>query len=170
MSLINKNDLLMEKITNFYNIEENKNTLINILNNKYNVSLRIIDWFVTNYCKKNNIYWLQNDMRFVVYVNYKLQLKAYSKKLFDPFCRRERIYHYYNDKQYLITTVGQLNFFKWMIENNIIDYIKQNYAEIELDMQNSIKKQCINNKRRELSKCATRTINKNITRVVLKFE
>ena len=171
MSLINKNELLMEKITNFYNIEENKNTLINILNNKYNVSLRIIDWFVTNYCKKNNIYWLQNDMRFVVYVNYKLQLKAYSKKLFDPFCRRERIYHYYNDKQYLITTVGQLNFFKWMIENNIIDYIKTNYEIIERDMHLAIKNECIKNtKRRELSKSATKTINKNTTKVILKFE
>lgn len=171
MSLINKNDLLMEKITKFYNIDENKNTLINILNNKYNVSLRIIDWFVTNYCKKYNIYWLQNDVRFVVYVNYKLQLKAYSKKLFDPFCRRERICFYYNDNQYLITTVGQLNFFKWMIENNIIDYIKKNYEIIEQDMHLAIKNECIkNNKRRELSKSATKTINKNSTKIILKFE
>ena len=47
MSLINKNILLMDKITKYFSITENKNILINILNNKYNISLRIIDWFVT---------------------------------------------------------------------------------------------------------------------------
>ena len=171
MSLNNKNELLMEKITIFYNDENNKNVLINILNNKYNVSLRIIDWFVTNYCKKYNIYLLENEMRFVVYVNYKLQLKSYSKKLFDPFCRRERNYFYYSEDKYLITTVGQLNFFKWIIENNIIDYIIKNYNNIESDMHNTIKNECIkNNKRRELSKSAIKTINKNTTKIVLKFE
>ena len=67
MSLINKNILLMDKITKYFSITENKNILINILNNKYNISLRIIDWFVTNYCKKYNIFWINNDDRFVVY-------------------------------------------------------------------------------------------------------
>jgi len=184
MSLINKNILLMDKITKFFSITENKNILINILNNKYNISLRIIDWFVTNYCKKYNIFWINNEDRFVVYLNYKLQLKAYSKKLFDPFCRRERIYFNYDtdndtdndnkEKKYLITTVGQLNFFKWMIENNIINYIIKNYENIESDMHNTIKDECIktnkHNKRRELSKSATKTINKNSTKIVIKFE
>ena len=178
MSLINKNLLLMDNINKYFSIRENKNILINILNNKYNISLRIIDWFVTNYCKKYNIFWINKENRFVVYLNYKLQLKAYSKKLFDPFCRRERIYFNYMDenednqeKKYLITTVGQLNFFKWMIENNIIDYIIKNYENIESDMHNTIKNECFkNNKRRELSKSATKTINKNSTKIVIKFE
>ena len=104
--------------------------------------------------------------------------------MFDPFCRRERIYFNYDtdndtdndnkDKKYLITTVGQLNFFKWMIENNIIDYIIKNYENIESDMHNTIKDECIktnkHNKRRELSKSATKTINKNSTKIIIKFE
>jgi len=32
------------------------------------------------------------------------------------------------------TTIGQLNFFKWAIENRIIDYIEKNYDTIEVDM------------------------------------
>ena len=181
---MNKNNLLLDKINLFFNNENNKNILINILNNKYNISLRIIDWFVTNYCKKNNIYWVKNNYRFVVYLSYKLQLKAYSKKLFDPFCRRERIYFNYDtdndtdndnkDKKYLITTVGQLNFFKWMIENNIIDYIIKNYENIESDMHNTIKDECIktnkHNKRRELSKSATKTINIKDSKTIINFE
>lgn len=165
-----KNNLLMDKINIFFNNENNKNILINILNSKYNISLRVIDWFVTNYCKKYNIFWIENNMRFVVYLDYKSQLKAYSKKHFDPFCRRDRIYFSYKDDMYLETTVGQLNFFKWIVEHNIINYIKNNYEEIENDMQESIKLDNIKDKRRELSKCATKTININETKTILNFE
>ena len=167
----NKNKLLMDKINLFFENEVNKKILINILNNHFNISLRIIDWFVTNYCKKYNIFWVENNQRFVVYLNYKLQLKAYSKKYFDPFCRRERIFFHYKDEQYLETTVGQLNFFKWIIEHNIINYIKNNYEDIEFDMQNTIKLDSDKNiKRRELSKCATKTINVNESKTILHFE
>ena len=167
----NKNKLLMDKINLFFENEVNKKILINILNNHFNISLRIIDWFVTNYCKKYNIFWVENNQRFVVYLNYKLQLKAYSKKYFDPFCRRERIFFHYKDEEYLETTVGQLNFFKWIIEHNIINYIKNNYEDIEFDMQNTIKLDSDKNiKRRELSKCATKTINVNESKTILNFE
>lgn len=167
----NKNKLLMDKINLFFENDINKKVLINILNNNFNISLRIIDWFVTNYCKKYNIFWIENNQRFVVYVNYKLQLKAYSKKYFDPFCRRERIFFHYKDEEYLETTVGQLNFFKWIIEHNIINYIKNNYEDIEFDMQNTIKLDSDKNiKRRELSKCATKTINVNESKTILNFE
>jgi len=167
----NKNKLLMDKINLFFENDINKKVLINILNNNFNISLRIIDWFVTNYCKKYNIFWIENNQRFVVYVNYKLQLKAYSKKYFDPFCRRERIFFHYKDEEYLETTVGQLNFFKWIIEHNIINYIKNNYEDIEFDMQNTIKLDSDKSiKRRELSKCATKTINVNESKTILNFE
>ena len=32
------------------------------------------------------------------------------------------------------TTIGQLNFFKWAIDNKILDFIEKNYVEIEKDM------------------------------------
>tara|TARA_B100001559_G_scaffold121257_1_gene101994 strand:+ start:283 stop:795 length:513 start_codon:yes stop_codon:yes gene_type:complete len=167
----NKNKLLMDKINLFFENEVNKKVLINILNNNFNISLRIIDWFVTNYCKKYNIFWVENNQRFVVYLNYKLQLKAYSKKFFDPFCRRERMFFHYKEDEYLETTVGQLNFFKWIIEHNIINYIKNNYEDIECDMQNTIKLDSNKTlKRRELSKSATKTIRVNESKTILNFE
>ena len=161
----------MDKINLFFINENNKKILVNILNNEYNISLRVIDWFVTNYCKKYNIFWVQNNSRFVVYLNYKLQLKAYSKKYFDPFCRRDRIYFTYQDNTYLETTVGQLNFFKWIIENNIINYIKNNYEDIEKDMQTSIKYyNDKDKKRRQLSKSATKTIKIDESKITINFE
>ena len=166
-----KNNLLMNKIEIYFDKEHNKNILIRILNNEFNISLRVIDWFVTNYCKKNNIYWIENNSRFVVYLSYKLQLKAYSKKYFDPFCRRDRIYFYYKNNDYIETTVGQLNFFKWIIEHNIINYIKNNYEDIEKDMQNTIKLDLEKNiKRRQLSKSATKTVNIDESKIIINFE
>jgi hypothetical protein len=75
-----------------------------------------------------------NDNRFKVYNDYKLKLKAYAKRRFDPFCRWERITVPYNEEKFMETTIGQLNFFKWAIENKIVDYIETNYAAIEQDM------------------------------------
>ena len=69
-----------------------------------------------------------------MYVDYKLKLKAYSKKRFDPFCRWDRITIPYKNGTYIQTTIGQLNFFKWAIENDIVQYIEQYYDTIEDDM------------------------------------
>ena len=74
-----------------------------------------MDWFVTNYSKKHNICYLtknNKNINFIVYLDYKNQLKAYSKKQFDPFCRRERISFNDINNNEIITTVGQLNFFQ----------------------------------------------------------
>ena len=69
-----------------------------------------------------------------MYVDYKLKLKAYSKKRFDPFCRWDRITIPYKNGTFIQTTIGQLNFFKWAIENDIVQYIEQHYGTIEDDM------------------------------------
>ena len=132
-----QNDLLLEKLLQFYNSNNNFDKMINIINGTSKISLRIVDWFVTNYSKKNYIvYELDNvkNERVKVYNDYKLKLKAYSKKKFDPFCRWERINVPYKNETCIQTTLGQLNFFKWTIENKILDYIEANYKTIETDM------------------------------------
>ena len=85
-----QNDLLMKKLLDFYRDENHLNKMLGIINGKSVTSLRIVDWFVTNYSKKNFIVMKENK-RFNVYIDYKLKLKAYSKKRFDPFCRWDRI-------------------------------------------------------------------------------
>ena len=132
-----QSDLLLEKLLQFYNSNNNFDKMINIINGTSKISLRIVDWFVTNYSKKNYVvYELDNvkNERVKVYNDYKLKLKAYSKKKFDPFCRWERINVPYKNDTCIQTTLGQLNFFKWTIENKILDYIEANYKTIETDM------------------------------------
>lgn len=139
-NLNTQNELLLKSLMDFYKNRENLNNMMNIINGESKISLRIVDWFVTNYAKKNyTVYEIPGKrplemQRFKVYNDYKLKLKAYSKKNFDPFCRWERITIPYDEDKFMETTIGQLNFFKWAIENRIVTFIEANYADIENDM------------------------------------
>ena len=205
-----KNDLLMGCLTKFYNKKEHIEELLPIIKGQTKLSLRIIDWFLTNFSKKNTIWYDLEKTKpktgdkytehFDVHTRYKQQLKAYSKKQFDPFCRRDRIQFSYNKDNYIITTVGQLNFFRWAIENKVLDYIKENLKEIDTDMNTNIKKapkskspkkkskkktlkvggsdessgnlskKPERKKRRELSVSASKTLNRHKANIVLEFE
>lgn len=186
-----KQDLLLDSISSFYLSNKNNiEKLIDILDGKY-ASLRVIDWFVTNYSKKHNVgYILSNPEKqqkadslmsknenFRVYLNYKSQLKSYSKKQFDPFNRTQRIKFYYEKDKFITTTVCQLNFFRWAIENNVVDYIKEHLEDIDKDMNDSVnyvynKKdgtKTERKKRKELSVSATKFLNKNDVTILVKF-
>lgn len=208
-NISNKQDLLMKSLTDFFTSNNHIDYMLPIVNGNSNISLRIIDWFVTNYSKKNNIsYYISHNIKdtngnerivpkqFIVYLNYKSQLKAYSKKQFDPFCRRERISFYYDKDNELITTVGQLNFFRWAIENGVINYINQHLEEVESDMNTSVRNLYHNKntskknnkktgggnkspgnqskkqrrKRHELSINATKYVSKHNVEIMVKFE
>ena len=177
-----QNELLLNKLLEYYNNLENLEKMLLIITGKSMISLRIIDWFVTNYSKKNfTLYDIESNnkiTRFKIYEDYKLKLKAYSKKRFDPFCRWERIEIPYKEGKYIETTLGQLNFFKWALENNVIQYIEENYENIEEDMNNrnssSRKKELIDNsktrkKREELSISAIKSIKKEDIEIIIQF-
>jgi len=176
-----QNDLLLQKLMLFYNNYDHLHKMLKIINGESKISLRIVDWFSTNYAKKFfTVYETENCTRFRVYNDYKLKLKAYSKRRFDPFCRWERIKVPFGNKEFSIeTTLGQLNFFKWAIENKIIDYIENNYDIIENDMNtnNSISKNKKHNdsvgksrkRREELSKSASKCLKKEKVEVVIQF-
>lgn len=179
-----QNELLLNNLLEFYKDENILARMLKIITGEDNISLRIVDWFVTNYAKKNyTLYHMVNhngeNIRFKVYFDYKLKLKAYSKKRFDPFCRWERISIPYKNGTFIETTIGQLNFFKWAIENKIIDFIEENYDMIEKDMNNrnstSKRKETITDnsktrkKREELSISATKSIKKEDVEIVVKF-
>jgi hypothetical protein len=188
-NLSSKTQLLIDYLMNYYS--NNINILTNIITQKNILSLRILDWLVTNYAKKYNVVYLLEKngtiTNFNIYLDYKNQLKAYSKKYFDPFCRRERILinikdltwtfleneknedNIKNSNEELITTVGQLNFFKWFIENNVITYAIENIENIDKDMIDTLNKNKNITKRKELSKSASKTICFYESNTVIKF-
>lgn len=134
--------LLLSTLKDFFSKKANIKKALPAMMGESDISLRIFDWFVVNYSNKKNVYYELKDRRghpykFFVHNSYKAQLKAYSKRQFDPFCRRGRIEFDYGGKEKLVTTVGQLNFFKWAIEYKVIDYVKKHLKEIEKDMNTS---------------------------------
>ena len=125
-----RRELLVLSLQRFYTSRLDLESLVPILKGEGDLSLRLIDWFVTNYAKKHHVSYVLNSQEFIVYLNYKSQLKAFSKKLFDPFCRRERILFQCGNLEPFETTVGQLNFFRWAFEKDVLSYIRQNLADI----------------------------------------
>jgi len=190
-----QNDLLMTNLMKFYDEDNNLEKMLKIINGESPISLRIIDWFATNYAKKFfTVYEVGANRRFKVYVDYKLKLKAYSKRRFDPFCRWDRITIPYGNGTFIQTTIGQLNFFKWALENGVVAYIENNYATIEDDMNarnstsrrnnhvqdgdasehgNAVEpisnKNKTRKKREELSISATKSIKKETVEIVVSF-
>jgi hypothetical protein len=129
-----KQELIVASLQRFYNDRDDIDDILQILQGTSVISLRLIDWFVTNYAKSHSTSYILNSQEFLVYLNYKSQLKAYSKKLFDPFCRRERIMFQIGTQPSFLTTVGKLNFFRWAIEKGILNYIRQHLQDIEKEM------------------------------------
>jgi hypothetical protein len=129
-----KQELIVNSLQRFYAGREDIAEIVNLLQGTSDISLRVIDWFVTNYAKTHSTAYILNGQEFLVYRDYKSQLKAYSKKLFDPFCRRERIYFQVPNHPSFLTTVAKLNFFRWALEKDILSYIKDHKDAIEKEM------------------------------------
>jgi hypothetical protein len=152
-----KQELIVSSLQKFYNelSQDRKEYIISLLNGDSYISLRLIDWFVTNFSKKHNVAYIIDGVEFLVYANYKSQLKAYSKKLFDPFCRRERISFQMPGFEPIITTVGKLNFFRWAYEKKIFEYIEGNYEAIEKEMNECMRQQPSRSNKSSLSSVST---------------
>lgn len=132
---MNKSDVLLNSVQTFYKENEtNSKHLLDILEKRNGISLRNIEWFITNYSKKTNLSYKTDDgKQFIVHCAYKSSLDGYSKKLFDPFCRTKKIeFDVPNSERKIQTTVAQLNFIKWCIKNNIISYLLENKEKLLL--------------------------------------
>ena len=157
---IKAESLLLSSLTNFYNKNEKyKLILKDIIDGKHPLSLRVIDWLVTHYSKNNNIYfWIEknpsnNEIKIYedfpseifncetlkkihLYLDYRAQLKSYTKFNFDSFRRHDRITFIIDEEKQISieTTIGQLNFFRWAFSNKIIEYALKHHYDIYENM------------------------------------
>ena len=194
MKIIPQEERLLKSLKDYYIKKPNSVQIVyNIVTQKTGVSLRLLDWIVTNYSKSNNTKYEHNGNIVNVYKSYKGELDAYSKKKFDPFCRRERIF--YNtklhshikissaDKKYknflgknylddgFITTVGQLNFFRWAIENGIIIFALDNLEDLEKNMLDTTKSKKLNSsKRKQLTPNLSKSMTTHRQKILVKFD
>ena len=202
--MISQQDWLLSELLEFYKNKEYLEIVKRIINREFiiqkskKISIRIVNWFVTNYAKQYfTVYEIPNKMqaensvkteRFLVWTRFRSAEEGYSKEMFDPYCRKDRIIIPYDESTKIMTTIGQLNFFKWAILNKVIDYIIENYDEITNDMfvrltlkhKSTIHDDSTNNlsnesggktrkKREELSVSACRSIRKEFLPVQITF-
>ncbi len=118
------------KTNNEYFKELNINDIqkmFDIIIGKSKISLRLLDWFTTKYVKKNGE--LCN-----IDISYEAQLELFDKKYFDPFKRIGKFTYIYSKDGYerkICTSIGQLNFFKWAFNNDVIKYVEENYNSLQ---------------------------------------
>lgn len=137
IQITSQENMILKALEKYYEDNNNINLFIPIINSESKISIRLIDHFVTKYSKLYKISFKikENDTEQIlnVHTSYKQQLKAFQKRHFDPFSRGDRI-PYFMGENCVITTIGQLNFFKWFISKKIFDYIQNNHEVIENDM------------------------------------
>jgi hypothetical protein len=170
MEIQSKEQLVLHRLAGFYSDSTILARVRAIITGESRVSLRLIDWLVTNYAKKHNVSYLTKSGRHViVYLAYKAHLKAYSKKMFDPFCRWKRIQF-----MEMNTTVGQLSFFEWAIQDEVLNYLEEHFDEVQKDMDEcSTTMQTTEGarrKRHELSRSATKSVCLHSVTVKVSFD
>jgi hypothetical protein len=173
-SVESRDEVLLRSLRKYYADPAALRTLTNVLRNKTKVSLRTLDWLVTNYAKKNNIVYTHNGKTVNVFLEYKGCLKAFSKRSFDPFQRRDRIEIADANGAPMQSTTGQLNFFRFAISKGVVTYAIENAAAIEADMLQAIKHRAVKHtgpktKRKELSKAAVKGATTTQIKVVVRF-
>ena len=149
--MISQQDWLLSELLIFYQNKEYLEIVKQIVNREFTVcsssssssqenikgkkiSIRIVNWFVTNYAKQHFTVYENEGERFFVWTRFRSAEDGYSKEMFDPYCRKDRIIIPYDETTQIVTTIGQLNFFKWAILNKVIDHIVAHYDEITRDM------------------------------------
>ncbi len=175
-SVESRDEVLLRSLIKYYANPAALRMLTDVLRSRTNVSLRTLDWLVTNYAKKNNTVYTYEGKTVNVFLEYKGCLKAFSKRSFDPFQRRDRIEITDADGNKLQSTTGQLNFFRFAISKGVVAYAKKHAAAIEADMLQAIKHRAAKKttagpktKRKELSRAAIKSCTSTPIRVTVKF-
>jgi len=171
-------DVLFASLKEFFADPGHLKKLTRVLNpsptETHKVSLRIIDWCVVNYAKAHNTAYIVHDgpgdeRVFNVFLDYKSQLKGFSKTRFDCFKRGPRVCVTDATGAELETTVGQLNFFRWAIRYKVIEYCEAHVVDIEKDMLRVTREKDGTGKRKHLSKLGATTHPMTLLRVKIKF-
>lgn len=145
-----QNQWLLSTLLEFYQNKDHLDLLKKIVNREFvihkskKLSIRLVNWFVTNYAKQHfTVYEIPASIhdpsskemkRFFVWTSYKSTEDSYSKQMFDPYCRKDRVLIPYKNNTSIETTIGQLHFFKWAIVNKVLEYIVDHFDAIEKDM------------------------------------
>ena len=154
----------------FYDNHKNAQKFIDIIAGDCEISIRLIDHFVTKFTKYNKcsckIIEGEKEINFNIHFDYKNQLKHYQKTHFDPFSRGDRIPFFMKDTC-IITTIGQLNFFRWFISKKIYEFLLDKKDEVYNDMNKKILSEVKILKKHHINKIKEKKTNEIIKKPIL---
>lgn len=137
----------LKGVYEWYNPENVQNVLLPVVTATWKISLRLLDWLVTNYTKRFPTWIVNlkqpNSNAFNVNNEYLRMRAQWTRILFDPFRRQSRydntIYFTINGLNYK-STVAQLNFIKWVVKTRVYDYAYRDKLVIRKHMKNAIER------------------------------
>jgi hypothetical protein len=113
------------------------------------LSVGLLNWFNVNYAKEYGVEYVVESMgrqrSVYVWQSYNAALSGYKKEYFDPFARGKNcgkeiaIEH---NGEVVRTTIRQLNYFRWAINNGVIDYVRKHVEDIYEDMNKRGRHSC----------------------------
>ena len=100
--------MIIKSLQHFYSDTNNINLFLSFLKSESQISIRLIDYYVTKYSKNNKISYKifenNTEQSFNVHTSYKQQLKAYQKK--HKTFSKENLY-YNQEEDYYVCPIGQ---------------------------------------------------------------
>jgi len=141
-SLSKSDEVLLISVLEWYNDDaKHVKQFMNIVKRKNGMSLRVIDWLVTNFSKSHSVTIESAGIPRDLNRDYQKNLSAYNKRNMDPFARRNKISvtvtHDDKTEEKRSTTIGQLNFFRWFGRNNVASYLSVNRQLVEKHMRDT---------------------------------
>ncbi|CAM9109657.1 unnamed protein product [Ectocarpus sp. 12 AP-2014] len=137
-ALSRKDEVLLDSVLACFIEEESRvQVFSDIVHHKNGLSLRIIDWLITNFTKSFSVAIESDGLPRNLRRDYHKNLSAHNKKNFDPFARRRRIHIVLFGKVQRVSTIGQLNFFRWFLQKNLVGFLLENKVVIEKHIKDS---------------------------------
>lgn len=113
------------------------------------LTMSIINYVVITYSKKYDSCIIEKNKTKTVYTyinrSYDAKLDQDRRQCFDAFCREPKIYFEYEPGKSILTSVAQLNFYKWVLDIGLLDFIRENYDHIKYDYDLRSKSESIAN-------------------------
>ena len=171
---------MMPSLLAFFNKKEHFNILKEFITCSKNktrdskISIGLLDWFNVNYAPAYNVEYTKKEKNILVWQSYNSALSGYSKSLFDPFARGSKIGNTISitdNEITLVTTLCQLNYFRWAIRNGVIDYVKRNTNEIYDDMMKRSNRggKREQGRKQKISVSASKTLGVHKVEMLIKF-
>ena len=142
--VIEKEKFVLRELIRFYD-KDKLEKIKPLINQEHDISLRLIDWTPTNYSKKKCIkYQLSNDKIIDIYESYKNYMSSYKRNILFDLFRRGKCLKVIYGGSYIISSVKQLNSFRWVLEIDLLTYIAEHKEEIEEDHRRSLRRSATN--------------------------